>query len=96
MILAICKITLSLPGIHSLKGKRGIIRSLITRTHNKFNVSVAEIGDNDSWDIASIGIACVSNSAAHADKTIIQILDFIDNDHTGGYILQQEREFIDT
>ena len=96
MILAICKITLRLPGNQSLKGKRGIIRSLISRTHNKFNVSVAEIEDNDSWHIASIGLACVSNSTVHAEKTIIQILDFIDNDHTGGYIVNQEQEFIDT
>lgn len=72
-----CRISLRLPENHSLKGKRQVIKSVISRLHNKFNVSAAEVDDHDSWQIATIGVACVSNSERHADEVIQNVLDFV-------------------
>ena len=62
----------------SLKDKRQVIKSLIETTRQKFNVSIAEIDDLDIWRRATIGVACVSNDAAHANRVLDKVLDFIE------------------
>jgi len=44
----------------SWKGKRRVIKSIIARVHNEFNVSIAEVEDQDLWQSATLGVACVS------------------------------------
>ena len=77
MNVALCRVTLRLHGVHSLKEKRGIARSLIARVGRKFGVSVAEVEDNDLWQRLTLGVACVSNSAAHAGQTIDSVIEFM-------------------
>jgi uncharacterized protein YlxP (DUF503 family) len=67
-----------LPENHSLKGKRQVIRSLTQNIRNRFDVAVAEVDDLDSWQIASIGFCCLSNSAGHANEMLAKIVDFIE------------------
>ena len=62
---------------HSLKGKRHAIKPIITRVQNKFNVSVAEIDDQELWQLATIGITCVSNSSRHANEVLSKVVDYI-------------------
>ena len=69
MVIGTCRITLRLAENHSLKGKRSVVKPLMERLHNKFNVAVAEVDDNDRWQMATIGVACVSNTQAHANAT---------------------------
>ena len=69
-LVGVCRVTLRLPENHSLKGKRQVLKSLIARLHNRFNVSAAEIDDHDSWQIASLGVSCVSNDERHADQVL--------------------------
>lgn len=66
--------------VSSLKGKRQIIKSLIERIKSRFNVSIAEIGEQDKWKIAEIGFCCVSNSHKHADEMINNVIHFIEKD----------------
>ncbi|SUB76322.1 DUF503 domain-containing protein [Peptoniphilus indolicus] len=64
---------------NSLKEKRRILKSLIQKMQSKFkNISIAEVGDNDLWQSAVIGIAVVSNDSKHADKIINKCVDYID------------------
>jgi hypothetical protein len=77
--VGICRVTLRLPENHSLKGKRQVIGSLCARIRNKFNVSVAEVDDNDLWQVATLGISCVSNSARHADEVLSSVTAFIED-----------------
>ena len=74
MNVGVCKVTLRLPENHSLKGKRRVIVSLCSRIRNKFNVSVAEVGDNQAWQMATLGITSVSNSARHADEILDNVV----------------------
>ncbi len=60
----------------SLKYKRRVIKSLIDKTRNKFNVSIAEVGDNDILNIATVGMSFVSNNSRFVDKTFDKIINF--------------------
>ena len=79
MNIGVCKITLRIPENQSLKGKRRVIGSLCSRIRNKFNVSIAEVGDNDVWQIATLGITCVSNDTRHADEVIGNVIAYIED-----------------
>ena len=94
MNVGVCRITLRLPENQSLKGKRRVIGSLMSRIRNKFNISIAEVGDNDSWQIASLGITCASNDAAHADRMLSSVVEFIVRSRDDVEIVAQEQETI--
>ena len=49
MVIGTCTIELHIPGNGSLKGKRRVIKSIIARVHNEFNVSIAEVDNQDLW-----------------------------------------------
>jgi len=79
MNIGVCKISLRLPENLSLKGKRRVLRSITTRVGSKFNVSVAEVGDNGLWQSAVLGICCVSNDSRYTNEVLSKIVDFIVN-----------------
>ncbi|MBI5195706.1 MAG: DUF503 domain-containing protein [Nitrospirae bacterium] len=73
MLVGVLTLELHLLEADSLKSKRFILKSLKDRIRNKFNVSVAEVGDNDLWQRTVIGIACVANET----RAIHQVLNSI-------------------
>ncbi len=77
MNTGICKLQIHLPDNHSLKEKRRTLKSITSRLRNQFNVSVAEVGDYDLWQSASIGISCVSNNNQHVDEILNKIMNYI-------------------
>ncbi len=77
MNVGVCKVRLRLPENLSLKGKRQVVKSITTRVGNKFNVSVAEIDDHDLWQLATLGICCVSNNKRHTNEVLSKVVDFI-------------------
>lgn len=79
MIIGRCLIRLRLFSPNSLKEKRRILKSLIERLKSRYNISIAEVGENDSWQIAEVGIAVVANKSVFADEVINKIVHFIDN-----------------
>ncbi len=78
MVIGSLRILVEIPGNNNLKGKRRVIKSLIERIRNKYNVSVSEIDNLDKHQLATLGIAFVSNSAKMADKVLNQIVDFVE------------------
>ncbi len=80
MIVGSCFIELYIAGASSLKDKRRILKSIIDRIHNTYNVSVAEIGYNDVWHKAKIGIACVSNETRQVYSILNNVIKFIEED----------------
>jgi uncharacterized protein len=81
MIVGVCTVELSLPGNDSLKGKRSILKSILARLRHEFNISVAEVGDNDFWQSAVIGVVCVSNSSDYAHGLLTKVVGWLDNSH---------------
>ena len=94
MNIGVCQINLRLPGNRSLKDKRQVIKSITSRVGNRFNVSVAETGDNDLWQVATLGIACVSNDGRHANEMLSKIVDFISTSHFDVEILDYKIEIL--
>ncbi|MBC2323543.1 DUF503 domain-containing protein [Listeria booriae] len=62
----------------TLKEKRAIIKRVLTRAGQKFNISIAEIGFQDKWQRSLIGFAVVSESHTHAEKVADAVLAFLD------------------
>ncbi|RKX26221.1 MAG: DUF503 domain-containing protein [Candidatus Zixiibacteriota bacterium] len=65
--------------VRSLKEKRRILKSLVTRIRNTFNVSIAEVAENDSLGKAMLGAAVVANNSAFADEVAAKVMNRIDN-----------------
>ena len=80
MFVGVGQVELFIPESGSLKSKRFVLKSIKTKIRNKFNVSVAEIENNDKWQRASLGIAVVSNNKKIVDSTLNQVINFIEND----------------
>ena len=90
--VGVCRVVLRLPENGSLKGKRQVVKSLTARLRNKFNVAVAEVDDNDRWQIATIGVTCVSNDARHARDMLDRVLAFIQHTRLDAELLDSEIE----
>ncbi len=94
MSIGVCQISLRIPENETLKGKRMVVQSLISRVRDKFHVSVAEVEDGDKWQIATIGVCCVSNDGRHANEMISRIVDYIESTRLDVEVLSCETEFI--
>ena len=77
MSLGLCTIKLRLPENHSLKDKRRVLKSIVTRVRNKYNVAIAEMDDQDLWQLATLGIACLSNDAQQVDRVLSKVIDLV-------------------
>lgn len=78
MRILIMKISLRASWVHSLKEKRMVVLSITKRLKNKFNISVAEVDNQDVHQTITIGICGVCGTSALCDSTIENILDFIE------------------
>jgi hypothetical protein len=94
MNIGVCKIDLRIPENETLKGKRMVVQSIIARVRDKFHVSVAEVGNGDKWQIATIGVCCVSNDNRHVNEMISRIVDYIETSRLDVEVLNCETEFI--
>lgn len=92
MVVGVCRVTLHLPASHSLKEKRQIVRSLLARLRNRFDLAVAEVDDQDRWQVATLGLVCVSSSAVVADEVLSQAQDYIENARLDALVTEVARE----
>ncbi|HWQ71909.1 MAG TPA: DUF503 domain-containing protein [Desulfitobacteriaceae bacterium] len=93
MIIGTIKIKFYASWVHSLKEKRMIVKSICTKVRNKYNVSIAEVAEQDTPQIIVLGIACVAGEMKLADSIIDNILNFIEQ-CTGAEIIKIEREML--
>ena len=94
MNIGVCRINLRLPENSSLKGKRQVLKSITNRIRNKFNVSVAEVDNHDLWQLATIGICCVSNDNRYTNEVLSKVADFVVNSRFEVEILDYEIEIL--
>ena len=78
MIVATCVIKLQLDGVSSLKEKRSILKSVLKRLTNQFNVAVAEVDSQDVWQTAVIALAAVGNDSAYLHGLMEKAVDWIE------------------
>ena len=74
------RLELHLPGAHSLKAKRSVVNHVKERIRIRFNASVAEVGHQELWQRATLGVAIVSGEAAVADRVLRDILAAVERE----------------
>jgi uncharacterized protein len=75
MAVGLLTLEIYIPDSRSLKDKRQVLRSLKDRLRGRFNVAVAELDHQDSWQRAQIGIVSLSNDAAHLEQSLRAVLN---------------------
>jgi uncharacterized protein YlxP (DUF503 family) len=93
MVIAYAVFDLHLPDCRGLKEKRMIVKSLKTRIRNEFQVSAAEVADQDLLQRARIGVAAIGADQAPLDALLQHVLHFVEG-NLDGEILQYRNEFI--
>jgi uncharacterized protein len=81
------------PESHSLKEKRMVLRRIKDRTRQKFNVAIAEVGDNDAWQSAQLGFVVVANERPFVESMVASITSFIEG-LALAKITDDEKDFI--
>lgn len=94
MVIGVCTLELSLPANHELKGKRRVLQSIIAKTREQFNVSVAEIDEQDKWQVAVLAIVAVSNNADYVHGLLTKVVESIDRGHFDAVIADYEIEIL--
>ena len=92
MHIGVCKICLRIPESHSLKAKRRVIKSLITRIKNRFNVAIAEVEALEAHQFAILAAVSVSNDLGHLNKIISHLVTFVE-ENVEGELVDYETEF---
>ena len=91
MKIAVMSFRLYAPWVHSLKGKRMIVKSIIARLQNRFHVSAAEIEEQDTLQIIVIGVAAIVPHNAMADSLMDEIAAFVEQS-SDAQLLGETRE----
>ena len=94
MVIGCCTIKLYLPTAHSLKNKRGILKSALARIGREFNVSIAEVDHQDVWQSALLAVVTVSNDAAHAHGRLAKVVEWSEHNRPEVEILDVQVEMI--
>lgn len=79
MVIGVRSWELHVPGAHSLKEKRSVVKSLKDRLHNEFNVSVAETGRHESWQTAELTVCLVSSDRRQAESVLVSVERFVES-----------------
>ncbi|MEQ9620137.1 MAG: DUF503 domain-containing protein [Deltaproteobacteria bacterium] len=91
MVIGILRIDLYMDGNRSLKDKRQTLKGLIQRVKSRYsNISISEVGSNDLWQKATIGISFVGNDARFVNSVMDQVTGFIESN---GAVQMGGREF---
>ncbi len=80
MYSACFEVKFTIPGAMSLKDKRMVVKSIQQRCKSRFNVSVVESGDNDKWQLCSMGFALAAVSASSSEQGMQDIIDYLYGD----------------
>ena len=81
MIVGAALIEIHVHGSQSLKQKRGVVRSIVQRVRNRFNLSVAEVGGQDTWQRALLALGAVGSDERVLRRALEGAIDFIEQLH---------------
>ena len=91
--VALGTVEIHLPDVGSLKGKRHALKGLKQKLRQRFEISVAEVDHQDSWQRATLALACVSGDSRHANEVISKAMDFLE-DNVDGYVTDVHVELL--
>jgi uncharacterized protein YlxP (DUF503 family) len=94
MVIGLCTIELHLPASNSLKDKRSVLKSAMRRIRNEFNVSVAEVDDQDLWRSAVLGVVTVSNDRAYVHGLLTKVVNWIERNRLDAELVDYQIEML--
>ena len=94
MIVGACIVELHVEGAQSLKAKRGVVRSIVRRVRNRFNLAVVEIGGQDTWQYVALGLAAAGADRPTVRSVLERAREFIEDMHVA-QLLSAEIEVVD-
>jgi len=77
MVVGVCTIDIHFPESGSLKSKRQILKRIKDRIRNRFNVSLAEVDNNDLWQRTTLGVAAVANQGKFVNQILSQVIEHL-------------------
>lgn len=92
MVIAVLTVRLYAPWVHSLKGKRSVLKSLLAKIKNQFNVSAAEIEEQDTHQTLVIAVAAIAANHQLADSILAHIQSFVEQ-NTDAEVVGIETEY---
>jgi hypothetical protein len=81
MVVGAAEVELHVHASHSLKEKRSAVRSIVRRVRNEFNVAVGEVGGQDTWQRAVLGLAAVGHDGVSVRAILQRAVEFIESLH---------------
>lgn len=81
MIVGAAIVEIRVHGSQSLKAKRGVVRSITQRVRNRFNVSIAEVGGQGTWQRSELGLCAAGSDRGSVRGVIERVLVFIEELH---------------
>ena len=94
MIIGALTVELQVPYSHSLKEKRSVRESLISKLRRDFNIAIAEIDNQDSWQLLTLAVVSVSNDKAYLQGLLDHVLNTIEENRRDVILLDYEMEII--
>ncbi|MHB1319174.1 MAG: DUF503 domain-containing protein [Anaerolineae bacterium] len=94
MVIGLLTVELQIPASGSLKDKRQVIRSLVSRLRQEYNVSVAEVDHLDSWQLCTLAVVCVSGEGAHAQHVLQRVASFVESRAAEYLVLDVQTELL--
>lgn len=79
MIIGICTCEIFIFNANSLKSKRSVVKSIIEKSKNRFNISIAEVGEQNKWQKSIIAFSTISNDKKIIEETIDKVISFFDS-----------------
>jgi uncharacterized protein YlxP (DUF503 family) len=70
------------------------VRSVAQRIRNIYHAAVAEVDDNEAWQVATFGVACVSNSAQHCEQILREIVGYVESSRLDAEVMDIETDVI--
>ena len=87
MLVAAAVVELRIHGCQSLKQKRGVVRSIAKRVQNRFQIAVAEVDGQDTWQRAVLGLAAVGTDAVRLRGLLQRVFSFIEETHLAEFVV---------
>jgi uncharacterized protein YlxP (DUF503 family) len=94
MVIGLCTLEINIPAATSLKEKRQVVRSVIARLRNEFNVSVAEVDHLDRWQSTVIAAVTVSGDRDYAQALLTRVALWVDHNRLDCYLVDYEIELL--
>ena len=94
LTVGVMRFVMHLPESGSLKSKRRVVSGLLRRMRQELKVAVAEVGEQDRWQLAEVAVTCVSGESRHADEMLAKALQFVERHADGTQIADVKTELI--